>query len=86
VENDRCSIPENSPLPHHFATQEEELPEINDVSFECLATLLRQGVESGFDDVTLLRSDPLLSEFSPFMLDVLEVVDSPAESPKYVAT
>jgi hypothetical protein len=34
----------------------------------------------------LSRSDPLLSEFPPFMLDVLEVVDSPAESPKCVAT
>jgi hypothetical protein len=33
-----------------------------------------------------LRSDLLLLEFSPFMLDVLEVVDSPAESPKCVAT
>jgi hypothetical protein len=30
----------------------------------------------------LSRSDPLLSEFLPFKLDVLEVVDSPAESPK----
>jgi hypothetical protein len=28
----------------------------------------------------LLRSDPLLPEFPPFTLDVLEVVDSPAES------
>jgi hypothetical protein len=33
-----------------------------------------------------LRSDPLLPEFLPFMLDVLEVVYSPAESPKCVAT
>jgi hypothetical protein len=36
--------------------------------------------------VTLSRLDPLLLEFSLFMLDVLEVVDSPAESSKYVAT
>jgi hypothetical protein len=34
----------------------------------------------------LLRSDPLVSEFPPFMLDVHEVVDSPAESPKCVYT
>jgi hypothetical protein len=34
----------------------------------------------------LSRSDPLLPEFSPFMLDMLEVVDSPAELPKCVAT
>jgi hypothetical protein len=33
-----------------------------------------------------LRSDPLLPVFSPFMLDVLEVVDSPVESQKCVAT
>jgi hypothetical protein len=32
------------------------------------------------------RSDPLLPEFPPFMLDVLEVVESPAESPKCVRT
>jgi hypothetical protein len=30
----------------------------------------------------LSRSDSLWSEFPPFMLDVLEVVNSPAESPK----
>jgi hypothetical protein len=34
----------------------------------------------------LFRSDLLLPEFPPFMLDVLEVVDSPAESPKCVCT
>jgi hypothetical protein len=34
----------------------------------------------------LSRLDLLLSEFPPFILDVLEVVDSPAESPKCVAT
>jgi hypothetical protein len=34
----------------------------------------------------LSRSDLLLPEFSPFMLDVLEVVESPAESPKCVHT
>jgi hypothetical protein len=34
----------------------------------------------------LSRSDPLFSEFPPFMVDVSEVVDSPVESPKCVAT
>jgi hypothetical protein len=34
----------------------------------------------------LLRSDLLLSEFPPFMLDVLEVVDSLTESPNCVIT
>jgi hypothetical protein len=34
----------------------------------------------------LSRSDPLWLEFPPFMLVVIEVVDSPVESPKYVAT
>jgi hypothetical protein len=34
----------------------------------------------------LSRSDPLLPEFPPFMLDMLEVVDSPVKSPKCVHT
>jgi hypothetical protein len=34
----------------------------------------------------LLGSDPLLLEFPPFMLDVFEVVNSPVELPKCVAT
>jgi hypothetical protein len=34
----------------------------------------------------LSRSDPLWPEFPPFMLDMLEVVNSPARSPKYVYT
>jgi hypothetical protein len=34
----------------------------------------------------LSRSDPLWPEFPLFMLDVLVVVDSLTESPKYVAT
>jgi hypothetical protein len=34
----------------------------------------------------LSRSDLLVSEFSPFMLDVCEIVDSPVEAPKCVAT
>jgi hypothetical protein len=34
----------------------------------------------------LSRFNPLWPEFPPFMREVLEVVDSPAESPKFVAT
>jgi hypothetical protein len=34
----------------------------------------------------LLRSDPLVMVFPPFMLDMREVVGSTAESPKCVAT
>jgi hypothetical protein len=54
VDDDRCSIPENSPLPHHFTTREEELFKIDTVSFERLVTLLCQGVEGGLEDVALI--------------------------------
>jgi hypothetical protein len=40
----------------------------------------------GLRMLLLSRSDPLLPEFPPFMLDMIEVVDSLAESPKCVAT
>jgi hypothetical protein len=40
----------------------------------------------GFRILLLLMSDPLVPEFPPLMLDVVEVVDSPAESPKCVHT
>jgi hypothetical protein len=55
VEDDRCSILENSTLPHHFTMREEELFEIGAVSFEHLATLLRQSVEGGLKDVALVE-------------------------------
>jgi hypothetical protein len=55
VEDDRCSIPENNLLPSHLATQEEELSKISNVSFECLSTLLRQGVEGGFEDIVIVE-------------------------------
>jgi hypothetical protein len=55
VEVNRCSILENSPLPRHLTTREEELSEIGDVSFERLSTLLRQGVEGGIEDVALVE-------------------------------
>jgi hypothetical protein len=50
-----CSILENSSLSRHFATQEYELSEIDDVSFERLATLFRQCVECGVEDVALVE-------------------------------
>jgi hypothetical protein len=54
-EDDLCAISENSPLPHYFTTQEEELFEISTVSFERLATLLHQGVEGRLEDVVLIE-------------------------------
>jgi hypothetical protein len=55
AEDNWCSIPKNSPLSCHLATQEEELFEINEVSFESLAALFRQGVEGGHEDVALVE-------------------------------
>jgi hypothetical protein len=52
------------------------------VSFECLATLLRQGVEGRLDDVVLVEVGSIVAGVPPFMLDVREAVDSPAKSPK----
>jgi uncharacterized membrane protein len=40
---------------HYFTAREEELFKIGAISFECLATLLYQGVESGLEDVTLVE-------------------------------
>jgi hypothetical protein len=62
IEDDQCSIPENSPLPCHFTTLEEELFEISEVSFERLATLLRQGVEGGLEDVALVEVGSVVAE------------------------
>jgi hypothetical protein len=56
VEDDRCSITENSPRPRHFTMREEELSEIGEVSFEYLATLLYQGVERVLEDVILVEA------------------------------
>jgi hypothetical protein len=55
VKDDRCSIPNNGPLPCHLTTREEELSDIGDVSFEHLSTLLRQSVEGGFENVALVE-------------------------------
>jgi hypothetical protein len=55
VEDDRCGVPENGPLLCHFAMREEEFFQIGVVSFECVVTLLRQGVEGRLDDVVLIE-------------------------------
>jgi hypothetical protein len=67
-------------MSHHFATREEELFKVGAISLERLATVSKVGLRM----LPLSRLDPLLPEFSPFMLDVLEVVDFSAESPKCV--
>jgi hypothetical protein len=64
VEDDRCSIPENSPLSHHLATREEELSKIDNVSFERLSTLLCQGVEGVFEDVALVEVGSVVARVS----------------------
>jgi hypothetical protein len=55
MENDLCSILENGPLPRHLAIREEELSEIDDVSFERLSSLIRQSIKGGFEDVALIE-------------------------------
>jgi hypothetical protein len=64
VEDDRYSIPENGSLPLYLATPEEELSEIDDVSFERMATLLRQSVEGGFEDVALVEVRSVIARIS----------------------
>jgi hypothetical protein len=55
VEDDHCGILENSHMKNHFATQEEKLFKVGAVSFERFVTLLRQGVECGFEDVAPVK-------------------------------
>jgi hypothetical protein len=64
VEDNRCSISENSPLPHHLTMRDEELSEIDDVSFERLSTLLHQGVKGGFEDVALVKVESVVAGVS----------------------
>jgi hypothetical protein len=64
IEDDRCSISENSPLRRHFATREEELFEVSAESFECLVTLLHQGVEGRPEDVILIEVGSVIAEVS----------------------
>jgi hypothetical protein len=64
VEDDQCSIPENSPFPRHFTTREEEFFKISSVSFERLATLLRQGVEGRLEVVILVEVRSVVARVS----------------------
>jgi hypothetical protein len=64
VEDNRCSISENSPLPRHLTTRDEELSGIDDVSFERLSTLLHQGVKGGFEDVALVKVESVVAGVS----------------------
>jgi hypothetical protein len=73
-------------MPRHFTTREEELFKVGAISFERLTTLLRQGVKGGLEDVALVEVGYVVARVLPFMLDVLKVVDSPAESPQCVRT
>jgi hypothetical protein len=44
--------------------REEELFEISEVRFECLATLLHQGVEAGLEDVALVEVESIVAGVS----------------------
>jgi hypothetical protein len=54
-EDDRRSVLEDSPLSRHLATWKEELFKIGTVRFERHATLHRQVVEGGLEDVALVE-------------------------------
>jgi hypothetical protein len=86
ADDDRSGVLENCPLPHHFTTREEELLEIDVKSLNTLRASFVKVSRIGLIMLFLSRSDPLVSEFPPFMFHVYEVVDSPAESPKCIAT
>jgi hypothetical protein len=64
VEDDQCSILENSPLSCDFAARGEELFKISTVSFECLVTLLRQGVKGRHEDVALVEVGSVVARVS----------------------
>jgi hypothetical protein len=57
-------VPENSPLARHFATREEELFEIDAISFERLVTLICQSVEGGLEDVALVEVGSIVARIS----------------------
>jgi hypothetical protein len=54
-EDNHRSVLENHPLSRYLATRKEELLKIGAVHFERLATLLRQSVEGGLEDVSLVE-------------------------------
>jgi hypothetical protein len=66
VEDDQCSILENTSMSHHFIAREEYLFKIGTVSFECVVTLLHQGVEGGLEDVALVEVGFVVTGISTF--------------------
>jgi hypothetical protein len=54
-EDDQRSVLENRSLSCHPTMRKEELLKIGTVCFKCLATLLRQGVKVGLEDVALVE-------------------------------
>jgi hypothetical protein len=62
IEDDQCSISENNLLLRHFATREEKLFEISQVSFKRLVTLLHHSVEGRLEDVVLVCDIPALQK------------------------
>jgi hypothetical protein len=83
-EDDRRSVLENSPLSRCLAPRKDELFKTARYTLNALTPSSVKVSKVGLRMLPLLRSDPLWPEFPPFMLDVLKVVDSPAESPKCV--
>jgi hypothetical protein len=55
ADDDRYCVLEDGPLPRYLITQVEELLQIGMVSLEHFASLLRQGVKGGLDDVVLVE-------------------------------
>jgi hypothetical protein len=51
-------------MSQHFTAREEELFNIGTVSFKHLVTLLRQGVEGGFEDVALIEVGSVVAAVS----------------------
>jgi hypothetical protein len=87
VDDDRHCVLVDAPLSRHLITRLEELLEISVVSFKRLATLLHQGVKGRIHDVVLVEVGSVGARVPPpLMLDVHEVVDSPVELLKCVAT
>jgi hypothetical protein len=64
VKDDRCSVLENSPIPHHFTTREEGLFKIDAVCFKRLMALLHQGVEGRLEDVALVEVRSIIAGVS----------------------
>jgi hypothetical protein len=64
VEDDRCSVLKNNPMSHHLVAHEEELLKIGAAHFKRLATLLRQGVEGGLEDVALVEVGSVVARVS----------------------